>query len=61
MKKLLLSSVLLSMITIVSGCATTAYTTGAATAGFAKGFMIDVENTWQAIDKADKWFQENYW
>ena len=27
----------------------------------AKGLMKDSRNFWQAMRRADKWFQKNYW
>ena len=29
--------------------------------GFGKGLADDIYNTYQAIEKADKWFREHYW
>lgn len=44
----------------LSGCQTVKYTAiGAALP--AKGFAEDVYNGYQAVVKADQWFQENYW
>ena len=29
--------------------------------GFSKGLAEDIYNTYQAIEKADQWFRENWW
>jgi len=44
----------------VNGCQT-AKNTALGVGGIAKGLADDAYNTYKAIDKADKWFQEKYW
>ena len=57
MKRIILGVILLSTVILISGCSTVTYTAG----GFALGLAKDVKDTYNTLDKADKWFQEHYW
>lgn len=72
MSKVILGLLFFSCLISISGCQTITKTakgfgTGITTViaaplcGFGKGVAEDAVNTWEAIDKADKWFEENYW
>ena len=59
MRYVVLGVMALSFI-LVSGCQTVKNTAiGVGLVG--KGIADDTYNTYKAIEKADKWFQKNYW
>lgn len=57
MKKITFLIVFLVGLIFVSGCATVSHTS----AGFGKGLVEDSKNIWQALIKADKWFDKHTW
>ncbi|MBU2474320.1 MAG: hypothetical protein KKG91_06250 [Candidatus Omnitrophica bacterium] len=57
MKKVIFLTVSLAGLVFFSGCSTV-YNTAR---GFGKGLAEDIHSTWQTVDKADKWVEENAW
>jgi len=72
MRNLILSLLFLIFVVTISGCQTikgtaagvaggVAIGVGGTVYGFSKGLADDAYDTWQAIERADQWLQENYW
>ena len=56
MRNLILGLLFFVFLVSISGCQTVA---GVGAVG--KGLAGDAYDAWQAIERADEWFKENYW
>ena len=64
MRNLVLGLLFLVFLIGVSGCQTVkgaATGVGVTAYGFGKGLAADTRDAWEAIERADAWFEENYW
>ncbi|MFH1519750.1 MAG: hypothetical protein ABIE75_04170 [Candidatus Omnitrophota bacterium] len=57
MSKVILGLLSLVFFISITGCQTVKN----GVLGIGKGLADDAYNTWQAVNKADEWFRENYW
>ena len=60
MRKLISSLVLVVCLFGLSGCQTIK-NTGMGLGAVAKGIGDDAYNAWKAVERADKWVEENFW
>lgn len=60
MRNLILGLLFLVFFVTASGCQT-AKNTVAGVGAIGKGLADDAYDAWQAIERADEWFKENYW